>query len=130
MIRFDASWRFNGRKPRNMPTKAPRICGCGNIIPVNEQCACQAQANKERRKRNDASRPTAAQRGYDHEWQKYRAEFLRKNPKCARCGAKATVVDHIVPHKGNKHLFWLEANHAALCAKCHNSYKQRMERKQ
>nr|WP_211224439.1 HNH endonuclease signature motif containing protein [Eremococcus coleocola] len=32
----------------------------------------------------------------------------------------ATVVDHIVPHKGNKKLFWDSNNHQSLCESCHN----------
>ena len=32
----------------------------------------------------------------------------------------ATVVDHIVPHKGNLELFWAESNLQALCKSCHD----------
>jgi 5-methylcytosine-specific restriction endonuclease McrA len=40
----------------------------------------------------------------------------------------STVVDHKVPHKGDYKLFWDPKNHQALCATCHNSHKQRLER--
>lgn len=40
----------------------------------------------------------------------------------------ATVVDHIIPHRGDETLFWDPINHQALCAPCHNSAKQREER--
>jgi len=33
----------------------------------------------------------------------------------------ATVVDHIIAHKGNANLFWDESNWQALCKRCHNS---------
>jgi 5-methylcytosine-specific restriction protein A len=33
----------------------------------------------------------------------------------------ATVVDHIVPHRGDQRLFWDEANWAALCKPCHDA---------
>jgi 5-methylcytosine-specific restriction protein A len=43
-----------------------------------------------------------------------------------RCQAKgriepATTVDHIEPHRGDQHLFWGEANWAALCKPCHDA---------
>jgi 5-methylcytosine-specific restriction protein A len=31
----------------------------------------------------------------------------------------ATVVDHIIPHKGDKRLFWDIKNWQPLCASCH-----------
>lgn len=34
---------------------------------------------------------------------------------------KATVVDHIVPHRGDDRLFWDEENWQALCKNCHDS---------
>lgn len=40
----------------------------------------------------------------------------------------ATVVDHIKPHRGNQKLFWDKENWQSLCTKCHNSYKQRLEK--
>lgn len=75
---------------------------------------------------------TAAQRGYDYRWQKYRAGFLRANPLCVMCHKEgrvtvATVVDHIQPHKGDMELFWDVDNHQALCTYHHSSVKQRIE---
>ena len=32
----------------------------------------------------------------------------------------ATVVDHIVPHKGDKKLFWDSGNWQPLCGPCHS----------
>jgi 5-methylcytosine-specific restriction protein A len=41
---------------------------------------------------------------------------------CAAAGRlePATVVDHVVPHRGDQELFWDEANWAALCTRCHD----------
>jgi 5-methylcytosine-specific restriction endonuclease McrA len=39
----------------------------------------------------------------------------------------ATVVDHIVPHKGDQALFWDHANWQSLCKRCHDSLKQKQE---
>ena len=32
----------------------------------------------------------------------------------------ATVVDHIVPHKGNEAFMWDESNYQSLCKTCHD----------
>ena len=51
--------------------------------------------------------------------------FLRKYPLCAEClkngrTEPATVVDHIVPHRGNQDLFWNIRNWQPLCKACHD----------
>lgn len=72
-------------------------------------------------------RPSARERGYTTAWEKARAAYLRKHPLCCACEAKgrvvpASVVDHIVPHKGDMVKFWDAANNwQSLCAACHNS---------
>jgi 5-methylcytosine-specific restriction protein A len=78
-------------------------------------------------------RGTARQRGYDTRWEKYRAKFLAANPFCALCQqrgklTRATVVDHIEPHKGDHRLFWKRENHQGLCASCHDGAKKQLER--
>ena len=75
---------------------------------------------------------TAAQRGYGSRWQKARASFLAAHPICVMCKAGGTltpanVVDHVIPHRGDKNLFWDTANWQSLCARHHNSDKRRME---
>ena len=39
----------------------------------------------------------------------------------------ATVVDHVIPHRGNPDLFWDPENLQPLCAYHHDSHKQREE---
>ena len=73
----------------------------------------------------DRNRGTASQRGYDNKWRKYRKSFLEQNPLCVICESEgdikvATVVDHIIPHKGDSELFWDWENHQALCEFHHN----------
>ena len=73
----------------------------------------------------DAHRGNAAERGYDARWQRYRKAYLAGHPLCVLCKAEgkvqvATVVDHIRPHRGNDRLMWDEANHQALCKRCHD----------
>ncbi|MDQ0421107.1 5-methylcytosine-specific restriction endonuclease McrA [Peteryoungia aggregata LMG 23059] len=113
--------------------KPPRICSCGDIVADGELCDCQMTAKRERDARHDANRPNAGQRGYNHEWRKARADYLLAHPFCRECAkhqvyTPATVVDHVIPHRGDKRLFWHRANWQPLCAPCHNSVKQRQER--
>jgi 5-methylcytosine-specific restriction protein A len=73
----------------------------------------------------DRQRPSAARRGYGPRWRRVRAAFLARHPLCAACGAQgrvvpATVVDHVVPHRGDPVLFWDEGNWAPSCKPCHD----------
>lgn len=55
------------------------------------------------------------------EWTEFRNLFLSHNNKCYSCGTRATVVDHIFAHKGNKELFWKPDNFIPLCKLCHDT---------
>lgn len=83
------------------------------------------KSKQQKRKEADAVRGTAHERGYGYRWQQARAVFIKKNPLCAECEKRdrivpATVVDHIIPHKGNKKLFWDWSNWQSLCKPCHD----------
>ena len=106
-----------------MPLRAPHVCSCGSIVAHGDLCACQQR----RRGEADARRPNARQRGYTTKWEHERADFLRLHPRCAMCGKPATVVDHIVLHRGDMKLFWRRSNWQSLCEFDHNSTKQRQE---
>ena len=69
---------------------------------------------------------SAGKRGYTSKWQRKRKLFLKNHPLCVMCKSKgkyieATVVDHIVPHRGNEQLMWDESNWQALCKACHDN---------
>ena len=49
----------------------------------------------EHRRKQDAQRGTAAQRGYDAQWRVMRDKFLADHPACGICGAHATVAHHL-----------------------------------
>ena len=73
----------------------------------------------------DRVRGGADARGYDARWRKARKTFLEQHPLCAECQRNgrltpATVVDHIVPHRGDMRLFWDEKNWQPLCKSCHD----------
>jgi 5-methylcytosine-specific restriction enzyme A len=55
------------------------------------------------------------------------------HPVCALCESRniitpATVVDHLVPHKGDKHAF-MYGPVQSLCVECHNNTKRGIERR-
>jgi 5-methylcytosine-specific restriction endonuclease McrA len=116
-----------------MPSKGPRICGCGHRVPAGVQCTCQVKREAERNARFEATRPSARQRGYDSKWQRESKAFLAlpQNRFCAcGCGRAADVVDHILPHRGSRKLFWDRNNWQPMAASpCHSSRKQSIERR-
>jgi 5-methylcytosine-specific restriction enzyme A len=64
-------------------------------------------------------------RGYDRQWRNARERFLREHPLCVFCLREdryktATVVDHVIPHRGNSDLFWNLKNWQPLCKRCHD----------
>lgn len=105
-----------------MPRKPKRPCrypGCPNLCDKGVYCAVHADFT------HDHLRGNSASRGYDGKWRAARERYLRKNPLCVKCMAKgvitpATVVDHIIPHRGNQKLFWDESNWQPLCKGCHD----------
>lgn len=107
-----------------MPWSAPNLHACGHPPTCGR---CPTCAEKSRRD-HDAKRPDATERGYGAAWRRARATYLALNPVCVRCGAKATVVDHVLPHRGDMRLFWDPSNWEPLCGPCHNSWKQAREK--
>lgn len=80
----------------------------------------------------DKRRGTAHERGYDSRWQKTSRGFLAKHPLCVASKANgiiraAMVVDHIIPHRGDKKLFWDPGNWQALSDDVHNTIKKVLE---
>ena len=105
-----------------MPRKPKRPCrfpGCPNLCDKGVYCREHAEYSTDRMRGN------AAERGYDGKWRSARALFLKKNPLCAKCRetgklTPATVVDHIIPHRGDPVLFWNRSNWQPLCKDCHD----------
>lgn len=112
-----------------MPYRAPSIRICGCVLSSGQSCEHSIARDRERKARFDAQRPTARQRGYDSQWEKARAGFLAKHPRCARCGASATIVHHSTPHRGNKAIFWDRSNWVPACQPCHDGPLQSQEKR-
>lgn len=99
-----------------VPCKHP---GCPKLIPAG-----QKYCEKHKAMHPEVVR-SAASRGYGSRWRKASKAFLASHPLCEEClkhgrYTKATVVDHIKPHRGDSELFWDESNWPALCKRCHN----------
>lgn len=57
-------------------------------------------------------------------WRDARLRHLGREPLCRACAevgvvTAATVVDHVIPHRGDLTLFWDASNYASLCHPCH-----------
>lgn len=118
----------------------PRIAMSGNRLPMLK--SGNWRSGKE----------SSTARGYGYKWQQARAAYLVKHPFCAYCLRAAgvitsgtaedigmacvtkgiglpyaTVVDHIVAHRGDTRLFWDSSNWQSLCTLHHSRDKQREE---
>ncbi len=103
-----------------MPLRALKPCarvGCRALTRERWCPACKTLAAREDVQR----RGTSAQRGYgDAAWQRCRALFLSKYPRCIWCGAPATEVDHIVSVRQAPGLRLHWSNLRAACKPCHS----------
>lgn len=102
------------------PRRPCRYPGCPGLCePGQVYCKEHMQYS------SDRLRGSAAARGYDRRWREARGMFLREHPLCAACYAEgvltpATVVDHIIPHRGDQRLFWDKNNWQPLCKRHHD----------
>ncbi len=114
-----------------MPNLIRRPCNKAGCIEVTNKRFCalhEAEHNKDLNTMCDANRPNAYRRGYTAEWQKKSKIYLKAHPLCMCVGCDngklkitiATVVDHIVPHRGNMKLFWDKSNWQAMSKTCHD----------
>lgn len=112
-----------------MPARTMKICryaGCNEKTRNKQYCDKHQHIAEQQRQRGvDQRRGSSSARGYNWRWRNARVKFLRLHPLCNICSkpdspTPATVVDHIVPHRGDEYLFWNEQNWQALCAECHS----------
>ena len=105
-----------------MPTKPKTPCqhpGCPELVPAGTKyCEKHKPLHPEEIR-------SASSRGYGRAWQKASKKYLESHPLCVRClqegkYTKATVVDHITPHRGDMVLFWDRENWQSLCKRCHD----------
>ena len=105
------------RRP-NTPCKHP---GCGKLVPYGrDYCDDHTPVHRHDVKstKGERLRKTLAK--------KLAERSSKTHPLCVKCQSEgklvpATVVDHIVPHRGDPHLFWDEGNWQPLCKSCHDT---------
>ena len=109
-----------------MPSEPSKYCnksGCGNRVYWPETYCAEhkpkADAEHKERRRRKIKNPL-----YGSRWADASRVYRINNPWCAVCASKgiyelATLVDHIVPHRGKRALFWDVDNWQGLCTACH-----------
>lgn len=88
-----------------MPMKPKKPCRQPGCPRLTAGIYCE-----EHEQLHSQERVTASKRGYDSHWRRARSCYLKAHLLCVRCQkhgklVKATVVDHIVPHRGDDKLF-------------------------
>jgi len=87
------------------------------FLNLSPRAQGEKRARVERDKVSEALRHTRS-------WYVLRAQVLREaGYRCQApgCGARACVVDHTTPHKGDSDLFFSRENLKAMCKPCHDS---------
>ncbi len=93
--------------------------GFPNLVPAGQKYC------EEHKDMHPEENRSGAGRGYNARWRRESKKFLQLHPLCEEClkegkATTATVVDHIVPHRGDPKIFWDRSNWQALCKRCHD----------
>ena len=108
----------------NRPNTPCRHPGCAALVPYGTKyCEEHKPLHREEVR-------SAGARGYGRAWQKARKRYLETHPFCVECMkegkyVKVTDVDHVIPHRGDKTLFWDQGNWQPLCHRHHSSKTRR-----
>ncbi len=108
-----------------MPLKANRPCSHPGCPKLTRGRFCEEHEKKEEQHYNKNCRPN--KRLYSSaNWKRLRINYLQSHPLCVICYSRgkiveAKIVDHVVPHKGDKRLFFDTSNLQALCKRCHDT---------
>jgi 5-methylcytosine-specific restriction enzyme A len=84
--------------------------------PPPRRCATRSCPSFEPCPDHEVRKTNRQRRDYDGSWTRIRNVWIKANPLCAHCGAKAQEVDHIIPIRlggGN------DGNLQSLCKPCH-----------
>lgn len=96
--------------------RAPTICSkCRRPKPSGQRCGCSPVERAPDPNNRERAKPYSTP-----EWKALRSEWLKSNPVCACCGARASVVDHVRPWRGNRQAFLDRSNLQSLCRSCHS----------
>ena len=111
-----------------MSLRPKSICcyaGCQRTIEQPKYCASHQKIMELREKARKNNHQSEFTKLYNWDWRKFRDRYVKEHPLCIHCLAKGILtptqeIDHIVPHQGDKDLFWKEDNLQALCKPCHS----------
>lgn len=118
-----------------MPWASKHPCGapgCGALVAGAAYCEAHIQQASAAVQRYDHERGSAASRGYDRRWRRFREVYLRQHPLCVDCTGRgavkaATEVHHPKKVKEHPELMYLESNCMALCHEDHSVRTMRGE---
>lgn len=107
-----------------MPRKPRKPCAHSSCPELTEVRYCEQHQKQIDREYDNNNRPYKKLYKTSR-WQRLRIQVLKIQPLCVECSSigritKATVVDHIKPHKGDEELFYKLENLQPLCKPCHD----------
>ena len=105
-----------------------KICSIPGCNEKTKNARCEDHTiEKERINRHQ--RGSAHERGYTKRWRISASIYLMAHPFCVDCDPPrfASVVDHIIPHRGDYDLFWDETNWQSMCKHHHDKKTGRGE---
>ena len=108
-----------------MPLKPKRPCAYPGCPSLSHGYYCLEHERKVEMEYNK-KRGSASKQGYGVQWRRARKRYLAEYHLCVMCLKEdkvvpATVVDHVIAHKGDMGLFWDKNNWQALCKHCHDT---------
>jgi 5-methylcytosine-specific restriction protein A len=106
-----------------MPNLPLKRCSatCPQLVPLGSRCPTCTQAQRQVHRRFHVGGGF-----YGRRWAKAARRHLAAHPFCVDCLAKgeytaATEVDHDVPHRGDRRLFWDDSNWRSRCTSHHSA---------
>ena len=108
-----------------MPRKPQRPCRYPGCPHLTDGVYCEEHAKVMEQHYEKFQRGYSPGKRYGRAWKRIRDRYVHKHPLCEQClkegrYVKATVVDHVVPHRGDPTLFWDRSNWRGLCKSCHD----------
>lgn len=111
-----------------LPFKPCRHAGCTELVRGGGYCAKHQSTSRSVRRSILGDRKVSATWHYlyhTYRWREMRVAQLTAHPFCRACAEvgirrRAEDVDHIVPHKGDKKIFFDAGNLQSLCHSCHS----------
>jgi len=101
--------------------------GCPALVSRGDKGRCP-EHRKSYEQAIYRERGSAANRGYNARWSRFRIMYLNEHPVCAcGCGRGAVEIQHLIPVTGpDDPLFYEESNLVALTKECHSRETMKM----